>query len=221
MLTMKKTALTLLALWLAVAVVQARSPRHPFNGRNLEGWVGYVGDTALDRSSQFTVQDGMIRVEGALGYIRTEKEYSDYRLTLQWRWVGEPTNSGIFFHMQPGEDRLWPCCYECQLWVGHAGDVNNAGRSESDEFRRLGAATVPKREPSSERPAGEWNDTEILCDGSTVAIYVNGVLQNRLTNVSNDRGRIALEGEGSPILFRHIKIVPLRNRDRARLRQDI
>lgn len=50
----------------------------------------------------------------------------------------------------------------------HAGDVNDAGDSQSDEFRRIGAATVPKLQPASERPAGEWNDVEIVCDGNSL-----------------------------------------------------
>lgn len=196
-------------LLLSATILRAESPVRLFNGRNLKGWVGYVGDSTVDAAREFTVKDGMLRIDGALGYIRTTRMYSNYRLKLQWKWEGVPTNSGIFFHIQEGEDRLWPCCYECQLWTGHAGDVNDAGNSDSDEFRAIGAATVPKLRPSSEKPAGAWNDAEIVCDENTVEIYINGVLQNRLTNISNNRGYIALEGEGSPILFRNIEIVPL------------
>lgn len=197
---------------LAVSVSVAKSPVRPFNGKNLKGWVGYVGDSTVDLNKEFRVVDGMLRVEGALGYIRTTNTYSNYTLTLQYRWEGVATNSGIFMHIQEGEDRLWPKCYECQLWVDHAGDVNNAGNSVSDEFIRLGAATVPKLEPVSEKPAGEWNDIKIICDDSTMTIYVNGVLQNHLTHMNNSKGYIALEGEGSPILFRDIRVTPLKKK---------
>ena len=208
----KRTLCWMAAVMLAAGVAEARSPVHPFNGKNLKGWVGYVGDSTLDAAEEFGVVDGMLRVSGALGYIRTTRAYSDYRLTLQSRWEGEPTNSGIFMHIQPGEDRLWPKCYECQLWAGHAGDVNDAGDSQSDEFRRIGAATVPKLQPASERPAGEWNDVEIVCDGNSMTIFINGVLQNKLTRMNNDRGYIALEGEESPILFRNIEVAPLKRK---------
>lgn len=208
----KRTLCWMAAVMLAAGVAEARSPVHPFNGKNLKGWVGYVGDSMLDAAEEFGVVDGMLRVSGALGYIRTTRAYSDYRLTLQYRWEGEPTNSGIFMHIQPGEDRLWPKCYECQLWAGHAGDVNDAGDSQSDEFRRIGAATVPKLQPASERPAGEWNDVEVVCDGNSMTIFINGVLQNKLTRMNNDRGYIALEGEGSPILFRNIEVAPLKRK---------
>lgn len=208
----KRTLCWMAAVMLAAGVAEARSPVHPFNGKNLKGWVGYVGDSTLDAAEEFGVVDGMLRVSGALGYIRTTRAYSDYRLTLQYRWEGEPTNSGIFMHIQPGEDRLWPKCYECQLWAGHAGDVNDAGDSQSDEFRRIGAATVPKLQPASERPAGEWNDVEIVCDGNSMTIFINGVLQNKLTRMNNDHGYNALEGEGSPILFRNIEVAPLKRK---------
>lgn len=207
---MKKIILFVCCAALSVAGF-AKSPVHPFNGKNLKGWVGYVGDSTLNPNDEFSVKDGMLRVSGALGYIRTTHMYSDYRLTLQWRWESEPTNSGIFMHIQEGEDRLWPKCYECQLWTGHVGDINNAGDSESDEFRAIRAATVPKLQPSSEKPAGEWNDVEIVCEGNTMTVYINGVLQNKLTNMNSRRGYIALEGEGTPVLFRNIEVTPLKH----------
>lgn len=114
----KRTLCWMAAVMLAAGVAEARSPVHPFNGKNLKGWVGYVGDSTLDAAEEFGVVDGMLRVSGALGYIRTTRAYSDYRLTLQYRWEGEPTNSGIFMHIQPGEDRLWPKCYECSCGPG-------------------------------------------------------------------------------------------------------
>lgn len=143
----KRTLCWMAAVMLAAGVAEARSPVHPFNGKNLKGWVGYVGDSTLDAAEEFGRRGRDAAVSGALGYIRTTRAYSDYRLTLQYRWEGEPTNSGIFMHIQPGEDRLWPKCYECSCGPGMPGDVNDAGDSQSDEFRRIGAATVPKLQP--------------------------------------------------------------------------
>lgn len=67
----KRTLCWMAAVMLAAGVAEARSPVHPFNGKNLKGWVGYVGDSTLDAAEEFGVVDGMLRVSGALGYIRT------------------------------------------------------------------------------------------------------------------------------------------------------
>ena len=181
-----------------------------FNGTDLTGWVLYMQDSTLNPQQEFVVRDSVIALSGPFGYVRTDKAYSNYKLNAQWRWPDSATNSGIFVNIQ--QDGIWPDCYECQLWAGHAGDVNDAGDSQSDEFRRIGAATVPKLQPASEKPAGEWNDVEIVCDGNAMTIFINGVLQNKLTRMNNDRGYIALEGEGSPILFRNIEVAPLKRK---------
>jgi hypothetical protein len=68
---------------------------------------------------------------------------------------------------------------------------------------------VPKKEDSSERPPGEWNTYEILCQGDTIRCYVNGVLQNEGTSASETSGKICLQSEGSPIEFRNIYIESL------------
>ena len=37
---------------------------------------------------------------------------------------------------------------------------------------------------SSEKPTGEWNTMEVICNGNTIEVFVNGVLQNKGTNVN-------------------------------------
>ena len=94
-----------------------------FNGKDLNGWVCVV-DSASDvpTSEVFGVVDGNIRIEGnPFGYMRTHKKYGDYRLHVEWRWIGEGTNSGIFQRVQ-GDDKVWPTAVECQLKAGRAGD---------------------------------------------------------------------------------------------------
>ena len=47
------------------------------------------------------------------------------------------------------------------------------------------------------------------CDDSTVTVYINGELQNRITGVSNNKGYIGLQSEGGPIEFRRVELTPL------------
>ena len=95
-----------------------------FNGKDLAGWVCVVASLGdVPAGEVFTVRDGNIRIAGQpFGYMRTARQYGDYRLHAEWRWIGEATNSGIFQRVQEG-DKVWPQGIECQLMAGRAGDL--------------------------------------------------------------------------------------------------
>lgn len=187
----------------------------------------------------WTVADGVIKCSGKPnGYLRTETSYKNYKLTVEWRWSGPDLppdnqgrprmrNSGVLVH---GEDRVdsWPKSLEAQLMQTNAGDVydiGNIGYAELAAVREKAVAAagadaeavkraqnarrLPRSQPSSEKPVGEWNRYEILCSGDTVTLIVNGVQQNRVTKVGASEGQIALQSEGAPIEFRNVRLTPL------------
>jgi hypothetical protein len=61
-----------------------------------------------------------------------------------------------------------------------------------------------------ERPAGEWNRLECICDGDRIRIVVNGVVANEVEDVFPSHGQILLQCEGSEIFFRNLELTPLR-----------
>ena len=165
-------------------------------------------DSTLNPQQEFVVRDSVIALSGPFGYVRTDKAYSNYKLNAQWRWPDSATNSGIFVNIQ--QDGIWPDCYECQLWNGRAGDLINSGGADCAEYRADSTLMiVTKMNASNEKPVGEWNSAEVICDDSTVTVYINGELQNRITGVSNNKGYIGLQSEGGPIEFRRVELTPL------------
>jgi hypothetical protein len=60
-----------------------------------------------------------------------------------------------------------------------------------------------------EKPAGEWNRMEVICDGDTITYIVNGYVVNVGTKSSLTRGKLIFQSEGAEILFRKIEIRPL------------
>jgi hypothetical protein len=60
-----------------------------------------------------------------------------------------------------------------------------------------------------EKPAGEWNRMEVICDGDSITNIVNGYLVNEGSKSSLARGKIILQSEGAEIFFRKIEIRPL------------
>ena len=60
-----------------------------------------------------------------------------------------------------------------------------------------------------EKPAGEWNRMEVICDGDPITNIVNGYVVNVGTKSSLTRGKIMFQSEGAEILFRKIEVRPL------------
>ena len=208
----------LFALSLAVLSCSTDNKIELFNGQDLDHWYVYVDSEDGEPRDLFYVEDGLMNTPGdPFGYIRTKESYSSYELHLEWRWTDEPSNSGVLLHVQ-GKEMIFPHCVEAQLMHGKAGDfvlmgkgaaitVNDSTYLVTSEERRYLA--IPKFEDSSENPAGEWNSYDITCRDGIIELRVNGVLQNKGTEVSLTEGNIALQSEGGPMQFRNIYLKPL------------
>jgi hypothetical protein len=174
-----------------------------FNGKNLKNWAFHLKDASVDPATTFTVQSGVIHIKGSpFGYMRTKKMYSDYKLHLEWRWPSEATNSGVFIHTQL-PDTIWPKCVECQLANGNAGDFI-CNSIDMNERTNKSVKVVKKMAATSEKPAGEWNTMEVTCRANTIEVTVNGVLQNKGTNLTETVGYICLQSEGKDIEFKNV-----------------
>ncbi|MDQ6699720.1 MAG: DUF1080 domain-containing protein, partial [Acidobacteriota bacterium] len=60
-----------------------------------------------------------------------------------------------------------------------------------------------------ENPVGEWNRSEVICDGDTIKNILNGKVVNYGTNSSHTFGKIQLQSEGAEIWFRRVELLPL------------
>jgi hypothetical protein len=210
----------------------ASAPSRPaalalWNGRDLSGWHTDVpaadGGAAVEPS--FVARDGMLVSRGnPPGHLLTDAVFANYRLTVEWRWPGEPGNCGVLVHASTPRRLygMFPQSIECQLHHGNAGDFWCIGEDIAvpDMERRRGprekwggdeghARRIVNLTDSSERPPGEWNTMVIECRGRSITIWVNGDLVNAGTDCTADRGRIALQAEGAVCEFRRIDLEPL------------
>ncbi len=60
-----------------------------------------------------------------------------------------------------------------------------------------------------EKPPGEWNRMEVICDGDSITYIVNGCVVNAGTKASLTAGKILFQSEGAEIFFRKIEVRPL------------
>jgi hypothetical protein len=69
-----------------------------------------------------------------------------------------------------------------------------------------------------EHPAGEWNVSEVLCDGDSITAMLNGKVVNHATQASQAAGKILIQSEGAEIFIRHFEIGPVTDEVRKRFR---
>jgi hypothetical protein len=198
-----------------------------FDGKSLAGWHADVpaADADPNLAPSFAARDGLLVSLGSpVGHLITDASFRDYRLTLEWRWPGEPGNCGVLVHSSTPRRLygMFPQSLECQLHSGDAGDFWCIGEDitvpdmearrgpretwgvDGDRARRIKNLT-----DGSEKPAGEWNRMVIECRGRSVTIWVNDVLVNAGTDCTTDHGQIALQAEGAACEFRRLELTPL------------
>ncbi|MBK8095880.1 MAG: DUF1080 domain-containing protein [Planctomycetes bacterium] len=206
----------------------ATGPKRLFNGTDLAGWHADVpeADGNPNVAASFTVRDGVLVSLGSPGgHLITDADFRDYRLTVEWRWPGDPGNCGILVHSSTPRRLygMFPQSIECQLHVGNAGDFWCIGEdiqvADMEKYRgpkeRWGvdgdkARRIANLTDGSEKPLGEWNTMVIECRARRVRVEVNGVLVNDGFDCTADHGQIAIQAEGAVCEFRKVELEPLR-----------
>lgn len=174
-----------------------------WNEHDLSGWRTFSTNTDASFANSWSTKNGILSLTGKpLGYLRTERTFTNYRLHVEWRWISTNGNSGVFVHLN-GADAIWPRSVECQLKSGSAGELVGQGGVDFPapviNGKKRAKITTP-----SEKPVGEWNNYDIYCRGKTIEVQVNGVRQNLIETVSVDSGAIGIQLEGHPVEFRKI-----------------
>ncbi|MHC4105290.1 MAG: family 16 glycoside hydrolase, partial [Planctomycetota bacterium] len=186
-----------------------------FNGRNLDGWVN-----VNCAPETWKVSEGMIICSGVpTGVMRTEKQYENYILELEWRHMIKGGNAGLFIHSGdlPVTGKPFTHAIEVQILDGHNSEQ---ATSHGDIFGIQGATMTPDKLhpggwmrslPAEQRcnPTGQWNHYRVESRDGTVSLAVNGKVVTRAFHLNPRKGYICLESEGGVVHFRNIRICEL------------
>jgi hypothetical protein len=189
-----------------------------FNGRDLSGWVN-----ANCAPETWSVTNGMIHCTGRpTGAMRTDKQYENFILEVEWRHLSSGGNSGVFIWGTPIAAPGVPFLRGIEVQVLDHG-FNVPGKNQwytthGDVFPIHGAKMKPfgrhngdRSFPSEERSKGspEWNQYRIVCTNGTIRLSVNGAEVSGGEDCNYRKGYLALESEGAPVEFRNIRIKEL------------
>jgi hypothetical protein len=143
-----------------------------FNGTDLTGWVK-VGN------EKWEVEDGAIHGQGVTkeyGYLRTEKKYVDFQLTLRFKCEADG-NSGLFFHsdFKPGTANVSQGLqFEIDRVLGHhSGGLYGDGRDW---------IVWPAPELETVIRPNDWNELRVSVVGNRYISYLNGTLMVDFTD---------------------------------------
>ena len=202
-------------------------PQTLFNGKDLNGWHADVpaADSSPGLGSPFIVRKGLLVSLGEpRGHLLTNSSYRDYRLEIEYRFAATPGNAGVLVHASTPRAlyRMFPRSIEVQMEHGNAGDFWCILEDihVPDMERRRGppaqwgttegkARRILNLTDDSEKPLGEWNTMVIEAVGRSIRVWVNGDLVNDGSDATADRGRIALQSEGSEVEFRKLVLTPI------------
>jgi hypothetical protein len=121
-----------------------------FNGKDLNDWIIKINKHPLGENfnNTFRIRDGMLvtcydeydRFNDEFGHIFYKTPYSNYKLRVEYRIVGEQVkggpdwackNGGVMYHAQPPEEMLvnqdFPVCLEAQLLGGFGQEERPTG----------------------------------------------------------------------------------------------
>jgi hypothetical protein len=175
----------------------------------------------------WTFEGDLIKCTGQpVSVIRTEKQYTNFELTVQWMHHKPKGNSGVFVWTTPESiERLTkagkpglPQGIEVQVldleygqpnpadWYTSHGDVFPVG-VQMKPFPPVapnGQRSFPSKQLS--RAHGQWNHYYIRAINGEVRLWVNGEEVSGGTNCEPRKGYLCLESEGSPITFKNLRI---------------
>ncbi len=174
-----------------------------FEGEDIDQWV-------IENDGQFMVEDGLLKLNGGTGWLRSKETFDDYTLVIEFRFLEEGANSGIFVRTGPtsnDDEKGWPNNgYQVQCLDSLTDDNPLATmipygappfEHESD-LEALEQAYVP---------AGEWHRYEITCRGEKITVKLNSETITRCTGIKNLSGHVGIQGEGGKLEFRKITVI--------------
>ena len=221
----------------SVGTAAEGKPIHLLSGDDLTPFYSFLTKFGVDKDPDhvFSMSNGVLHISGQhYGYLATrDTNFTNYKLVAEFKW-GEQTweprltnarDSGVLVH-GGGKDQVWPKSIEAQIIEGGTGDIlvvsgatlTVEGVTKGPKIERFDR---PGRNPwrdekgfrgpnEIEKPTGEWNRMEVLCEGDKIAITVNGHKTLEGTNASPRSGKILVQSEGAEIFFRKLDVYPLR-----------
>lgn len=171
-----------------------------FNGKDLDGW-------HIMNQGKFSVRDGVIYLNKGTGWLRSEKEYKDFELRLDFRFIDKGADSGIFIRAGK-EGKNWPDKnYQVQTMDNHT--ICSIFPKAFDKLKKHQKDEAKLKKTM--KPTGEWQSFIITARGPHAEVRLNGELITEADGLADQAGYIGLQGEYGQLEFKNIRIKELKS----------
>ena len=189
-----------------------------FDGQTLQGWK-HVGGPP----DGYGVKDGVIYCSPKGRSLFTEQQFADFILRFEFK-LEDGSNNGIGIRAPLEGDAAY-LGMEIQILEDAAADRGKWGKLRAEQYHgSIYDLVAAKR--GALKPAGEWNTEEIIAQGRSIKVTVNGqtIVDANLNDVTDpekirkhpgifrERGHIGFLGHGDYLEFRNIRIRNCRGR---------
>ncbi|TVZ14285.1 DUF1080 domain-containing protein [Maribacter sp. MAR_2009_72] len=225
----------------SIAVLEDTIPQWVslFNGTDLTGWTIKIPGHALGENfgNTMRVEDSILKIRydaygtefnNRFGTVYYDKYYSNYRLKVRYRFVGEtapgaPTwgyrDSGIQFHGQPPAtqkmDQAFPVCLEYNFHGGNGIEDRPLGAACTNgmfiEYKGTQNTTtcIPAEIPKTFH-GNQWVTAEIEVNNGEIKHFVNGeeILRyaNPTYNTENEMAKSLIDGDNTQVKGGYISL---------------
>jgi serine/threonine protein kinase/WD40 repeat protein len=184
----------------------------PLNGRNFEGWSGFLGKEVLHPSEVFRIEGRELVWAGHAGRISTDLAFRNFSIK--------------FDYLLPLNGRIRSTLGDLKLALGDPYEIRPAkfpvgmvrcalndgdGRKTGDillQPREGGNFILAERTANASRPANDWNEVEIRCQGRRIRFILNGQQVNSVEGNRDLLCQVGFNSRDTDIRFRNILIVP-------------
>ena len=182
-------------------------------GPNVSGWtrIAIPPSKPVSEKQQWSVDstNHTLTCTGDQGHewLRFDaRQFANFLFHVEWRFTQVDTpnpryNSGVFFRNDK-DGTIW---HQAQTGAG-AGGYIFGDTPVNGELKRFNLSK--DRKGKVEKDAGEWNTTDIRCEGKHCTLTINDQLSSE-TDLEVAKGYLGLESEGYLITFRNIRAKPL------------
>lgn len=174
--------------WLPLILLAAQAESAPqpivlFDGRSFEQWVveQVLQDGANDALP--VIYGDAALITKSFGWIRTRTEYSDFRLSLDFR-PDPRARAKLYF-------RTW-------------SRLDKRGAPHSDYYVSLADAWA-----ATSGASGTWHRLVLECRGHTAEVTINGQVIAGFRGIENSAGYIGLRGLTGVVWVRNVVLAPL------------
>ena len=173
-----------------------------FNGKDLTGW---------EHRGNWNVEDGSIHRAAGGGDLTygARKVPDNFELRFEWK-VAKGSNSGVYYR---------PNQYEYQILDNQ---VHPDGKNPRTSAASLYFCMPPSHDAT--KPVGEWNQGRIVCQGTVIQHWLNGVkvidfdyadpkwaaevelLRRRGANLADRGAFLHVQDHGDPVWYRSMRL---------------